>query len=468
MIRRIETMNNDTQEFDEMSLKEKTLVALDEIGFENPTEVQKSSIKPAIEGNDIIVQARTGSGKTHSFLIPIFEKIEGNKGVEAIVLTPTRELAQQVEREAEKIGEHHDIETLAIYGGSSIKYQIDNLPGTSFVAGTPGRVMDLMRRGELKLDDIDFFVLDEADRMLDMGFLEDIEWIISRTSEKKQIMLYSATMPDEIVKLANEYMDDPTELKLSEDEISAKGVKQYYVSVGRKNKLSVLSSLLDNDPGKYLIFCNTRKYTQILSERLNKHGYKSHPMHGDMSQSARTRTMDKFKEGKIDILVSTDVASRGIDVENITHVVNYDIPKYEKDYVHRIGRTGRLGKEGKAITLVTRDEMEFLDRIEEYIEDQLEHMQIESGGKVDHKIDYDHHSDVYGMVTFKFKVDEKASRWKVGKEVQKHGIKHDEIEVKNLNESTGEIEVVRSKADKIPNIDYFDEVELVQRNPRGR
>ncbi|MFP4000385.1 MAG: DEAD/DEAH box helicase [Thermoplasmata archaeon] len=461
-------MNNDIQQFDDMSLKEETLSALDEIDFDSPTDVQKSSIKPAIEGNDVIVQARTGSGKTHSFLIPIFEKIKGNRGVEAIILTPTRELAQQVEREAEKIGKHHGIETLAIYGGSSINYQINHLPGTSFVAGTPGRVMDLMRRGELVLDEIDFFVLDEADRMLDMGFIEDIEWIISRTSEEKQIMLYSATMPDEIVKLANEYMKDPEELKLSEDEISAKGIKQYYVSVGRKNKLSVLSSLLDTEPGKYLIFCNTRKYTQILSDRLNNHGYKSHPMHGDMSQSARTRTMDKFKDGKIDILVSTDVASRGIDVENITHVVNYDIPKYEKDYVHRIGRTGRLGKEGKAVTLVTRDEMEFLGRIEDFIEDELEHLELQEEGKVDHKIDYDHHSDVYGMVTFKFKVDEKASRWKVGKEVQKHGIKHDEIEVKKLNGNSGEIEVVRSKAERIPKVDYFDEIELVERDPRGR
>jgi len=461
-------MNNDLQKFDDMSLNEKTLSALKEIGFEDPTEVQKKSIKPAIEGNDIIVQARTGSGKTHSFLIPIFEEIEGDRGVEAIILTPTRELAQQVEREASKIGKHHGIDTLAIYGGASIKYQINNLPKTSLVAGTPGRVMDLMRRGELELDNIDFFVLDEADRMLDMGFLEDIEWIISRTSREKQIMLYSATMPDEIVRLANEYMEDPTELKLSEDEISAKGVKQYYISVGRKNKLSVLSSLLDSEPGKYLIFCNTRKYTQILSDRLNKHGYKAHPMHGDMSQSARTKTMNKFKGGDIDILVSTDVASRGIDVENITHVVNYDIPKYEKDYVHRIGRTGRLGKEGKAVTLVTRDEMEFLDRIEEFIEDELKHLKLESGGKVDHKIDYDHHSDVYGMVTFRFKVDEKTSRWKVGKKVQKYGIRHDEIEVKNLEEKSGEIEVVRSKAEKIPKIDYFDEVELVERDPRGR
>ncbi len=460
-------MNNDNQRFEEMSLDRKTLSALEAIDFERPTDVQEESIYPAMEGNDVIVQARTGSGKTHSFLIPIFEELQGNRGVEAIVLTPTRELAQQVEQEAEKIGDHHGINTLAIYGGASIQYQIDHLPETSFVAGTPGRVMDLMRRGELKLKDIDFFVLDEADRMLEMGFLEDIEWIISRTPAEKQIMLYSATMPKEIVNLANDYMEDPVELKLSEDEISAKGVAQYYISVGRKNKLSVLSSLLDNEPGKYLIFCNTRKYTRILSDKLQKHGYKAHSMHGDMSQSARTKTMNKFKAGEIDILVSTDVASRGIDVENITHVVNYDIPKYEKDYVHRIGRTGRLGKEGKAVTLVSRDEMEFLDRIEDFVDSELEHLEVEKEGRVEHEVDYEHQSDLFGMVSFRFSLDDgSASRWEIKKKMEKYGIKNDEAEVNNLNENSGEIKIVKSKAERIPKMDYFDEVELIERDAR--
>ncbi|MBS3817158.1 MAG: DEAD/DEAH box helicase [Candidatus Thermoplasmatota archaeon] len=460
-------MNNDDQRFEDMSLDSKTLDALNEIDFEKPTDVQKESIAPAVEGNDMIVQARTGSGKTHSFLIPIFEKMNGDDGVEAIVLTPTRELAQQVEKEAGKIGEHHDIETLAIYGGASIDYQINHLPRTSFVAGTPGRVMDLMRRGELKLDDIDFFVLDEADRMLEMGFLEDIKWIMSRTPGEKQIMLYSATMPKEIVKLANQYMEEPVELKLSEDEISAKGVEQYYISVGRKNKLSVLSSLLDNEPGKYLIFCNTRKYTRILSDRLRNHGYKAHSMHGDMGQSARTKTMNKFKSSEIDILVSTDVASRGIDVDNITHVVNYDIPKYEKDYVHRIGRTGRLGKEGKAVTLVSRDEMEFLDRIEDFVESELDLHDIEEGGRVEHEVDYEHHSDLFGMVNFRFSIDDDSpSRWDIEKKLENHGIKHDEAEVNNLQENGGEIKIVKSKAEKIPKMDYFDDVELIEREAR--
>ncbi len=459
-------MVSNNQRFEDMSLDEKTLSALEAIDFEEATEVQQESIEPAMEGNDMIVQARTGSGKTHSFLIPVFEKIESGQGIKAITLTPTRELAQQVEKEAEKIGEHHGIDTLAVYGGASIQYQIDHLPKVSFIAGTPGRVMDLMRRGELKLDQIDFFILDEADRMLDMGFLDDIEWIISRAPEEKQVMLYSATMPDEIVKLAQNYMDDPIELKLSEDEISAKGVSQYYISVGRKNKLSVLSSLLDNEPGKYLIFCNTRKYTRILADRLGNVGYKAHSMEGNMSQSQRTKTMNKFKEGKIDILVSTDVASRGIDVENITHVVNYDIPRYEKDYVHRIGRTGRLGKEGKAVTLVSKDEIEFLDRIEDYVESELSKLEVEDKGRVEREVDYEHHSDVFGMVRFEFSLDKDAGRWDVMKNMNKHGISGEDIGKIRLDDGQGKVEVVRSKADRVDQIDLFQDVTLVKRDHR--
>jgi len=462
-------MKDDKQKFDEMSLDRDTLSALEAIEFEKATEVQERSIKPAMEGNDMIVQARTGSGKTHSFLIPIFEEMRGNRGVEAIVLTPTRELAQQVEKEASKIGKHHDINTLAIYGGASIKFQIQRLPKTSFVAGTPGRVMDLMRRGELKLDDINFFVLDEADRMLEMGFLDDIKWIMSRTPEEKQIMLYSATMPKKIVKLANQYMDDPVELKLSEDKISAKGVSQHYVSVGRKNKLSALSSLLDNEKGRYLIFCNTRKYTQILADRLNNYGYKAHSLHGDMSQSARTKTMNKFKEGKINILVSTDVASRGIDVDDITHVVNYDIPKYEKDYVHRIGRTGRLGKEGKAVTFVSKDEMEFLERIEDFVEDKLTKLDMEEEGRVKHRVDYDHQADLFGMVSFEFSLNGGSmSRWDIEKKMKNYGIKPEEATVQDLDENGGVIKVVQSKAERVPKMDFFDNVELKERDPRER
>ncbi len=458
------------EHFKDMPIDDRTLSALDEIGFEEPTEVQKESIVPSIEGRDMVVQARTGSGKTHSFLIPIFENIEGGKGVEAIVLTPTRELAQQIKKEASKIGKHHGIKTLAIYGGASINYQIENLPDTSFVAGTPGRVIDLIKRGKLILDNLDFFVLDEADRMMDMGFLPDIKWIIARTPEDKQVMLYSATMPKEIVKLAEKYMHDPHRILLSEDDVSAKGIRQYFIRVGKANKIATLSALLDNEPGKYLIFSNTRKWTQILADKLRRLGYKAHSMHGDMSQSARTKTMDKFKDGKIDILVSTDVSARGIDVENITHVINYDIPRYEKDYVHRIGRTGRMGKDGQAITFVTGEEMEFFDNIEDYVDKELKIKEIEGSGRVKMKVDYKEQANIFGMVPFRFSLKEEVTKWDIVKNMKKHGIREEEVGkiILESDEEVGEVEVIFSKANRVPNIDFFEDIEIIEKDPRAR
>ncbi|MFO7792920.1 MAG: DEAD/DEAH box helicase [Candidatus Saliniplasma sp.] len=452
--------------FEEFSINRNTLSALRDIDFEQATEVQAEAIPPALEGNDVVVQARTGSGKTHSFLIPVYESIEAGNGVRAIVLTPTRELAQQVELEARKIAKHHGLKTVAIYGGASISRQINKLKDASFVAGTPGRVIDLMKRGELKLKNIDFFVLDEADRMLDMGFLPDIKWIISRTNNDKQVMLYSATMPSEIMRLARKYMDDPHRMLLSEDDVSAKGIDQYFIRVGKTNKLARLSALLDTEPGKYLIFSNTKKWTQILSEKLQRLGYKAHPMHGDMSQSARTNTMNRFKKGDIDILVSTDVSARGIDVENITHVVNYDIPRYEKDYVHRIGRTGRLGKDGKAITFVTGEELEFLERIEEYIDKSLEVKEIDGTGRVKMKTDYNELSDIYGMVPFRFSLKKDASKWDIVRNMKNHGIREEEVGKIEIENDTGEVEVVQSKANRVPKIEYFDNIEVMEKDPR--
>ncbi len=453
--------------FKELNIKEKTLTALKEKGFKKPTEVQHKSIPPALDGKDMVVQARTGSGKTHAFLIPIFENISNEKKVQAIVLTPTRELAQQVEEEAKDIGKKYGIKTLAIYGGTSINNQIKRLPKVSFVAGTPGRVMDLMRRGKLDLRSINFFVLDEGDRMMDMGFLPDIKWIMERTPKEKRIMLFSATMPHEIVKLAKNYMSDPVILKLSKDEISAKGVYQYYVKVGRKNKLANLSAIIDNNPGKYLIFLNTKRGTQWLAQMLNKFGYKAFPMHGDMSQAGRTKNMDNFKGGDIDILISTDVSARGIDVENITHVINFDIPKYEKDYVHRIGRTGRMDKGGKAITFVNKEEVEFLDRIEEYIERKLEPMVVKGQGRIKKRgVDYDEHADIFGMVSFSFEIDENLSMWQVLKKMKKYGFQeHDVGEIK-VEGKQGTLSVVTSKANRVSDVKFLTNVQVVKRTLR--
>ncbi len=452
--------------FEDIDLSDKTLNALKKGGFENPTEVQYESIPPALEGKDTIVQARTGSGKTLAFLIPIFEGIKGSGGIEAIVMAPTRELAQQVESEAKVFAEAHGVGTVAIYGGASIEKQVNKLPKASFVAGTPGRVIDLMKRGNLKMDNLKFFILDEGDRMLDMGFLPDISWIISRIPKQRRIMIFSATMPDPIITLGKKYMDDPCILRLSQDDISAKGVDQYFIRVGKINKLAKLSSLLDNEPGKYLIFCNTKIWTQTLVDKLRRLGYKAHAMHGDMTQAARTKTMDDFKGGRIDILISTDVSARGIDVENITHVVNYDIPQYHKDYVHRIGRTGRLDKEGKAVTFVSGDELHFLDEIEEFVEKDLKELELKRAGKVRERIDYRENADIFGMVPFRFSSEKDFTKWDIVRELNKYGIRDQDIGKISLEDDGGIVEIIHSKANRIFKVKLFENVELVEKDSR--
>ncbi len=455
------------ERFEDMPLDERTLSSLKKKGFDRPTEVQKESIIPAIEGNDMVVQARTGSGKTLSFLIPIFEKIGGGSGIEAIVLVPVRELAQQVETEAKHIGKFHGISTVAVYGGTSIDNQIKRIRKASIVIGTPGRVIDLMKRGALRLDNVKFFVLDEADRMLDMGFLDDIKWIMSRTPDEKQIMLYSATMPDDIVKLAERYMRKPIRLKLSEDSISAKGISQFYLRVGEMNKLAKLSALLDSEPGKYLIFTRTKIGAQRVADNLRKSGYKAFALHGDMTQAARTKTMNDYKEGKIKILIATDVASRGIDVEGITHVINYDAPLFQKDYVHRIGRTGRLGKDGKAITFVTRDEIPVLKKIEEYIDKKIPEMRIEKRGRIRERIDYREYADVFGMVTLRFSLKERISRLDILKKMEKQGIRDEEVGRIDVGNGYAEVEVHYSRAHRASKAGFRD-MRIVKRDSLER
>ena len=434
------------ERFEDLNIDDKTLSALKNRGFEKPTDVQTATIPLAKEGKDVLVQARTGSGKTLAFLIPIFEKMEGNAGVEAIVLVPTRELAQQVDTEAKSLGKFHGMESLAVYGGSSIENQIRKLPHASIVVGTPGRVIDLIKRDKLRIGRIKAFVLDEADRMLDMGFIDDIKWILSRTPREKQMILCSATMPEEVLSLARRYMNRPEVLKLSEDDISAKGIRQFHVRVGSMNKLAKLSALLEHEPGKYLIFCRTKIGTQRVTESLRKAGYNAYALHGDMTQAARTRTMNDFKSGKIDILVSTDVASRGIDVEGITHVINYDVPLYPKDYVHRIGRTGRMGKDGKAISFVSKEERAPFRKIEEFIERKVPEIDLKKPGKIRERIDYREYADVFGMVTLRFKLKKKMSRTEILKNMQKHGINDEEIGRIDLKSLEGSIEVYYSKA----------------------
>ena len=440
--------------FEDMKISEITKRSLKENGFIEATEVQERSIPISLKDRDIIVQARTGSGKTLCFLIPIMEKLKLWNEVEAIILVPTRELAQQVEKEARKLGKYHNAKTLAIYGGASIENQIRRLP-SHIIVGTPGRVIDLIKRGVLNLKNIKFFVLDEADRMLDMGFIDDIRWIMNRTRENKRIMLFSATIPREVIHLARRYMRDPYKLILSKDEISARGVKQYRISVGEKNKIAKLSSLIDHEPGKYLVFCNTKLKTKKVVDLLRRFGYHAYSLNGDMPQGKRTKTMNGFKSGEIDILVSTDVASRGIDVEGITHVVNYDVPLYPKDYVHRIGRTGRMGKDGKAIIFVKKDDEEYFDRIEALVGKKIKEINIGENGKIKEKEDYREKANIFGMVKFRFELNGGYSEWDIIKNAQKAGIEDYYIGNVKVNGNEGEIEIHYNFADRIKKLEIF-------------
>ncbi len=445
--------------FEDMKISEITKRALKENGFLKPTEVQERAIPISLEDRDIIVQARTGSGKTLCFLVPVMEKLEMRNEVEAIVLVPTRELAQQVENEARKLGRYHNIKTLAIYGGASIENQIRKLP-SHIVVGTPGRVIDLMKRGALNLKNIKFFILDEGDRMLDMGFIDDIRWIMNKTNENKRIMLFSATMPEAIIYLARRYMKNPYKLILSKDEISAKGVRQYRISVGERNKIAKLSSLIDSEPGKYLVFCNTKIKTNRVVDLLRRFGYRAYSLNGDMPQGKRTTTMNGFKSGKINILVSTDVASRGIDVEGITHVVNYDVPLYPKDYVHRIGRTGRMGKYGKAITFVRREDEEYFDRIEALVGKKIKEINIIGNGKIKEKDDYREKANIFGMVKFRFKLNGGYSEWDIIKNAQKVGIEDYYIGNVKVSGNEGEIEIHYNFADKLKKLGIFKSLDF--------
>jgi len=446
--------------FENMKIDSRAKTALRKKGFVNATEVQEKVIPVAMK-KDVVVQSRTGSGKTLAFLIPIFEGVEGRRDVEAIILVPTRELAQQVEHEARAFAKEYGYSSVCIYGGASIEKQIENLPST-IVVGTPGRVMDLMRRGYLSLNNIKFFVLDEADRMMDMGFLDDIIWIMKRSNERKRIFLFSATMPPQIIGIAHRFMKDEEKFILSEDEITAKGVEQYWISVGEINKMAKLSALIDSEPGKYLIFCNTKRKTQEVAEKLQRFGYKSYPLHGDMRQASRTRTMNDFKNGKINILVSTDVAARGIDVHGITHVVNYDVPLYPKDYVHRIGRTGRMEKNGKSITFVRKDDIEYWERIERFVGKKIKRMKIEGKGRIKERIDYREYANAYGMVRFKFSAPRDFSEWELTKILENGGIKDYHIGSINMQGKEGYVEIHYASAHRVKGVRALKSVQMMR------
>ncbi|QQK80185.1 DEAD/DEAH box helicase [Salicibibacter cibi] len=359
--------------FESEQIKPEVKKAIKEIGFEEPSPIQEQAIPKVLNGKDVIGQAQTGTGKTAAFGIPLLTKLSASSHVQALVLTPTRELAIQVAGELQKLSTHLHVTTLPVYGGQSIGHQIKALKrGVQVVIGTPGRVQDHLRRKTLKLDRVQTLVLDEADEMLDMGFIDDIESILKQTNEDRQTMLFSATMPDPIRKLSRRYMQQPETVSISKSDVTAPSIEQIYFKVLERNKLESLCRVIDRyNPELAIVFCRTKKGVAELSESLQARGYFADGLHGDLNQSQRDAVMKRFRESTIEYLVATDVAARGLDVQNVTHVINYDIPQDPESYVHRIGRTGRAGKSGQALTLVTPREMKHLRSIEKEIKMSL-------------------------------------------------------------------------------------------------
>jgi ATP-dependent RNA helicase DeaD len=354
--------------FKELGLDEKVLKSIDILGFTVPSKIQVEIIPEILMGNDVIGQAQTGTGKTLAFAASILSTIDvKSKGVKAIILVPTRELALQVSEEFKTLNKSSDFDILAVFGGSSLDTQIRSLKrGTDIVVGTPGRVMDLINRRVLGLNDLKYFVLDEADEMLNMGFMEDIEFIFNKTNENKQVLLFSATMPNAIKKLAEKYMKtDYQHIVIEELTKTSINVKQYYYVVNQKERTESLCRILDvRDPDKAIIFCQTKREVDELVAELAKRNYSAEAIHGDITQTMRIQRLERFKNGGYKYLIATDVAARGIHVDNITCVINYNLPQEVESYIHRIGRTGRASNEGYAITLVNHKEVRFLSDVE--------------------------------------------------------------------------------------------------------
>ncbi|HSW63617.1 MAG TPA: DEAD/DEAH box helicase [Dissulfurispiraceae bacterium] len=352
--------------FEELGLSKETLKSVVAMGFEEPTPIQAGTIPPILQGKDVIGQAQTGTGKTAAFGIPIVDRCMKGKKPFALILEPTRELAMQVAEEINKIGKYKRILALPVYGGASILNQIKAMRrGVDVIVGTPGRVLDHIGRGTLDLSDVKMAVLDESDEMLDMGFIDDIKEILKATPTERQTLLFSATMPEPIFDIAKRHMRTPEKIRLSPKDMVVPEIKQVFYEVRMHEKIEALARLLDvEDTELTLIFCHTKKDVDELCGKLQQIGYNASALHGDYTQARRDEVMDKFRKGKIDILVATDVAARGLDIQNVSHVINYSIPQNPESYVHRIGRTGRAGKSGIAITFVTPREYNSLRLIE--------------------------------------------------------------------------------------------------------
>jgi len=441
--------------FESLNIDPRIMKSIEEMGFVEPTPVQLAAIPLMMKGKDVIAQAQTGTGKTAAFAIPILQKIEHGMKPTALVLVPTRELAIQVSDETKRLASHLDIKTIPVYGGQAISVQFEALKrGVDVITGTPGRVIDHIKRRTLDLSRIRFLVLDEADRMLDMGFIEDIEFIMKHISRERNTYLFSATIPDEIRRIGKDHMKNPEVIIISEEELVLPSTKQVYYNVGRKNKIWALCRVLDKDKPKAIVFSSTKRMVDILDQRLKSYGYPAEALHGDLSQAQRERVLTDFRKGKIKVLIATDVAARGLDIEDVTLVINYDIPESPEWYVHRVGRTGRAGKEGKAITFVSSDEKHLLEGIKVFGKAEIEQAEVPTTGEKDvvRKVwDFDEYVDIYGMVMFrinlgkadKFGMNDVVELIRIRAEISEIAIGHVEI-----GETSSEFEIHKEVAYK--------------------
>jgi len=368
--------------FEEMDLSPELLKNLQAHNITIPSEIQSKTIPLIMEGRDLLAESETGSGKTLAFALPMIEGLEHGHGVQAIVICPTRELAKQVAGEFEKFAPHTGLHFITVYGGVGLEPQIEAIPTSDVVIGTPGRILDLMERNALKLDNIQFFVLDEADRMLDMGFVDDIERIMQATPEDRQTLLFSATIDYRIETISQKYMHMPAVIRAKSQEVRGNLFQGYYV-VNPWQKISLLHHLIKGRDVYGLVFCRTIVATDHVAAELAKRGIKAFALNGDMTQAKREQTVQEFMEHKFNILVATDVAARGLHINGITHVFNYDLPDEADTYTHRVGRTARQGAEGEAITLLAEDDYRKFDAIMDHYNDEIEKLTYHAWGKLE-------------------------------------------------------------------------------------